>query len=168
MCERPAMTKFLFKANDDVLSYCSCAGQPAMSTGQLDCPWCGCGWMISCSSCKKSFVFAEIAETDVSMQELGRREALARGLTDIDDNDVRDWAEAMTEALAPFAVGQIVVYLDGEYLPVDATDVAFTGYYAEHDFTRLPHFEALADPGRLRAVLGERGYWIDRERPDRE
>ncbi len=66
------MPKFLFKANDDVLSYCSCVGEPAMSTGQLDCPWCGCGWLISCAKCGKAFTYAVVRETDIPIVELGR------------------------------------------------------------------------------------------------
>ena len=74
----------------------------------------------------------------------------------------------MAADLAPFAVGQIVVYLDGSYWPLDATDIAFDGYYASHRLARLPHAEALEEPERLRALLGDKGYWLDRERPDRD
>ena len=161
-------TKFLFKANDDVLSFCQCENQPALSEGQLDCPWCGCGWMISCSKCTKSFVYAEVRETDIPLIELGRREVAARGLKTVTEDDIRQWAESMAEELEPFAVGDIVVYLDGTYWRVDATDVEFDGYYASHSFDRLPHAEALEDPAVLRAVLGDKQYWLDRERPDRE
>ncbi|WP_171003858.1 hypothetical protein [Sphingopyxis sp. L1A2A] len=30
------------------------------------------------------------------------------------------------------------------------------------------HAEALDDPPRLRQILGDKKYWFDRERPDRE
>jgi len=162
------MPKFLFKANDDVLSFCTCEGQPAMSTGQMDCPWCGCGWMISCSKCTKSFIFAEVRETDIPLIELGRREAAARGLTDVSEQEVAEWAEGMAEALADFEVGDIVVYLDGHYWHRDATDIEFDGYFASHRVSRLPHAEALADPPLLDRVLGDANYWLDRKLPDRE
>ena len=162
------MPKFLFKANDEVLSFCTCEGQPAMSTGQLDCPWCGCGWMISCSNCTKSFIFAEVRETDIPLIELGRREAAARGLTDVSEQDAAEWAEGMAEAFADFEVGDIVVYLDGHYWHRDATDIAFDGYFASHRLSRLPHAEALADPPLLDRVLGDANYWLDSELPDRE
>ena len=160
--------KFLFKANDDVLSFCSCENQPAMSSAQLDCPWCGCGWMIACSKCSKSFVFAEVRETDIPLVELGRREVAARGLQSVTEQDINEWAEGMTETLRPFKVGDIVVYLDGWYWGIDSTDLAFDGDYASHRLSRLPHAEALDDPARLRALLGEKRYWLDRERSDRE
>jgi hypothetical protein len=162
------MPKFLFKANDDVLSHCTCDWEPAMSTGQLDCPWCGCGWLISCSRCKRSYTFAVVRETDVSLFELGRREAAARGLGPVAADDIQMWADAMSEALDVFQPGDIVVYLDGSYWSLDATSIAFDGYFASHTLERLPHAEALTDRPRLRAVLGDRSYWLDRERPDRE
>lgn len=161
------MTKFIFKANDDVLSFCTCEDAPAMSTGQLDCPWCGCGWMISCSRCTKSFIFAEVRETDIPLIELGRREAAARGLT-VSEQEVSEWADGMADAFADFEVGDILVYLDGHYWHRDSTDIAFDGDFASHRLARLPHAEALADPPLLDRVLGDTRYWLDRERPDRE
>lgn len=162
------MTKFLFKANDDVISHCRCEGAPAMSTGQLDCPWCGCGWLIACSRCTKSFTYAEIRETDIPLVELGRREVEARGLKDISEEQIAEWAEGMAEDLAMFEVGDIVVYLDGCYWRLDETDIVFNGLYASHDLGRLPHAEALSDPAHLDRMLGNPGYWFDRERPDRD
>ena len=160
--------KFFFKANDDVLSHCRCEDASAMSSGQLDCPWCGCGWMIACSQCTKSFTFAEVRETETPLIELGRREVEARGLKGISDEQIADWAEGLAETLAYFEVGDIVVYLDGSYWTVDSTDIAFDGLYASHDLARLPHAEALRDPAHLRRLLGNPRYWLDRERPDRE
>jgi hypothetical protein len=160
--------KFFFKANDDVLSHCTCTDAPAMSEQQFDCPWCGCGWMIPCSRCGKSFTFAEVRETDIPLLELGRREAEARGLKDVSDEDVAGWAESMAEILSHFEVGDTVVYLDGWYWKIDDTDIAFDGYFAAHDFERLPHAEALSDPDHLRRVLGDANYWFDRELPDRD
>ena len=67
-----------------------------------------------------------------------------------------------------FDAGQIVVYLDGEYWPLDAEDIAFKGYFAQHDLKCLPHAEALERPEALSALLSDKSYWIDRELPDRE
>lgn len=162
------MTKFLFKANNEILSHCNCENEPAISEGQMDCPWCGCGWLISCSRCGKAFTLAEIRETNISMEELGRREAAARGLSNISEDNIRDWAGGMTEALAPFAVGDIVIYLDGCYWNIEAENIKFDGYFASHDFDQLPHAKARNDPEALRGILGNVEYWTDRELPDRE
>ena len=160
--------KFLFKANNDVLSFCECENEPAMSEGQLDCPWCGCGWMIACSKCSKSFVFAEVRETDIPLMELGWRDAAARGSKSVTQADIADWAEDMADLLDHFEVGDIVVYLDGGYFTVDSADVQFDGFYASHKLDRLPHAEALEDAGHLKAMLGDRQYWLDRELPEQE
>ena len=162
------MAKFIFKANDEVLSHCKCVGEPAMSTGQMDCPWCGCGWLISCSRCAKAFTYAVVKETEVPLAELGRREAKRRGLTSVTEQDHEAWAAGMAEALEPFRVGDIVVYLDGQYWLLGQRNVRFEGYYATHDLVELPHAKALRDPSALGAILGEKAYWIDRERADRE
>jgi hypothetical protein len=139
-----------------------------MSTGQLDCPWCGCGWLIGCSKCQRAFTFAEVRETDIPIAELGRREAKARGLSVVAEEEIAEWAEGMTEALDHFDIGDIVIYLDGSYWTVDSTNIEFTGYFAKHQFERLPHAEALADGPRLRAILGDKNYWLEREKADRE
>jgi hypothetical protein len=161
------MPKFIFKANNNVLSHCDCTGEPGTSSSQLDCPWCGCGWLICCSRCGKAFTYAEIRETDTPLVELGRREVLQRGLANVTDQEIEEWAEANAKEFDRFEVGQIVVYLDGEYFPLDAKDVAFEGYYARHDLAVLPHAEALNDPQALRSRLGDKSYWLDRERPNR-
>ncbi len=162
------MPKFLFKANDDVISHCRCVGAPAMSTGQLDCPWCGCGWLIACSVCAKSFTYGVIRETEVPVVELGRRELRRRGLENVSDQEIEDWAEAMESEFARFDLGQTVVYLDGHYWPLDARDIAFEGYFARHDLKRLPHAEALDRPEALMDLLADKSYWLERELPDRD
>ena len=160
------MPKFFFKKNDKVLSYCQCVNEPANSSIQLDCPWCGCGWLFTCSKCQKAFTFAEVRETDQSLLELGRRDLTAR--CPVSENEIAAWAQAMSEVLDCFKLGDTVIYLDGSYWTVDATDVEFTGDFAAHKLAYLPHAEALSEPSRLQTVLGNKDYWLSRERPDRE
>ena len=159
------MNKFLFKANDDVISHCRCVGEPAMSTGQMDCPWCGCGWLIACSNCARSFTYAVVRETEVPLVELGRREVARRGLDSVSDQEIEEWADAMAAEFEPFNSGQVVVYLDGHYWPLDARDLAFEGYFARHDFKVLPHAEALERPAALSDLLSDKAYWLERQRP---
>src|SRR5262249_18861030 len=54
---------YLRKANNDLVSHCACAQADALVTApsQMDCPWCGCGWLFICSRCRKAFTFAERA-----------------------------------------------------------------------------------------------------------
>ena len=102
------------------------------------------------------------------MAELARREAQTRGLKDVTKADIQLWVDDMTEALSHFEAGDTVGYLDGAYWTVDATQLEFDGYYASHKLNRLPHADALNDLPSLRAMLGDKQYWLDRERPDRE
>ena len=94
-----------------------------MSTAQMDCPWCGCGWLIPCSKCFKSFTFAEIKEIDTPLVEIGRREMAAIGIDDIDDDELHQWASYMGEMMDCFEVGDKVVYLDGGYFSVDSENI---------------------------------------------
>src|SRR3546814_15134276 len=139
-----------------------------MSSGQLDCPWCGCGWLIPCLTCRKSFTFAEVREMDIPLIEVGRREVVARGLTNVSEEEIAEWAEGMAEALDEFEVGDVVVYLDGHYWKRDAVNIVFGGYYVTLSLKRLPHAEALSDPALLDRVLGDKAYWLTGERPARE
>lgn len=62
----------------------------------------------------------------------------------------------------------MIVYLDGHYWKHDAGNVVFGGLFASHSLKQLPHAEALSDSGHLDRVLGDKDYWLQRERPDPE
>jgi hypothetical protein len=162
------MPKYLFKANDDVISHCRCEDEPASSTSQLDCPWCGCGWMIGCTKCSKAFVYGEIRNTETLALEIVQRDAKRRGIKSLTEKEMRDWADAMEREFKRFRIGQRVIYLDGHYFPLGAKNVSFKGYYAKHKFKILPHAQALRKPEVLRATLGDPDYWFKRELPNRE
>ena len=154
-------TKYIFKANDDVLSFCKCDSQPAMSPGQLDCPWCGCGWLIACSKCTKSYTFAEVKETDLSLEELAHIHYKAYGNMETTESDISNWTEWMAHLLEPLSIGDKVVYMDGHYIPIDTENVKIEGIYAEHEFDKLPHAFS-KDAEELRSYLGDPSYWFDR------
>jgi predicted RNA-binding Zn-ribbon protein involved in translation (DUF1610 family) len=161
------MVRYLAKANDDVLSHCTCTNELAAGPAQLDCPWCGCGWMISCIKCRKAFTFARVVEVDRTYADIVREDFAARG-SDVDEEDIAHGAEWMANALADLAVGDIVVYLDGVYLKADTTNFVYDGWFAQHDFDRLPHAVALEQPSALRDMLGNKQYWLDRELTEEE
>lgn len=162
------MTKWFAKANNDVLSHCRCTDALAATNGQLDCPWCGCGWMISCIECRKGFIFARIVEVDSTYEDILAQDAKTRGLRNVTEKEISDYAAFMREMLEPFPIGATIVYLDGEYFLVDAANVEFEGIYAHHKLDRLPHAVARNESEYLRRVLGDPKYWQERERPDRE
>lgn len=159
------VVKYITKANNDVLSHCQCTDQVAAGPAQLDCPWCGCGWLISCMKCRKAFTFARVVDVDRSYADIVREDFASRG-SDVDEDEVRHGAEWMADAFADLTVGDTVVYLDGSYLLVGTTNFAYDGWHAQHDFDRLPHATALEQPDALRSTLGVRQYWDERELVD--
>ena len=161
------MTKYIAKASNDVLSHCACEGEIAAGPAQLDCPWCGCGWLFSCMKCRKAFTFARVIDIDRSYVDIVSEDFSRRDI-EASDDDIQESAAWMTDAFADLRVGDIVVYLDGAYLSVDTTNFAYDGWYAQHDFDRLPHAIALEQPNALQATLGDKDYWLERELVDEE
>lgn len=161
------MVKWIAKANDDVLSHCRCTGVLSATTGQFDCPWCGCGWLISCIECGRAFVYARVIETDRAYTDIAAEDARNRGLKNVTAEDVEAVAETMQAQMEAFSVGATLVYLDGKYFPIDTCAIDFEGFFAFHKLDRLPHAVALEDASYLSSFLGDRRYWLDRERPNR-
>jgi predicted RNA-binding Zn-ribbon protein involved in translation (DUF1610 family) len=159
------MVKYIAKANDDVLSHCSCEDAIAAGPAQLDCPWCGCGWLISCMKCRKAFTFARVIDVDRSYSDIVSEDFAARGEIASPD-DIEHCTHWMADAFADLVVGDLVIYLDGSYLRADTTNFAYDGWFAQHDFDRLPHAIAMEQAGALRDTLGEQAYWIERELVD--
>lgn len=131
--------KVLVKANDDLISHCSCDTAYA-TNGQLDCPWCGCGWLFTCSTCRRAFTFARVVELAVPP----------------DDERVYQGAD-----LDFFEVGELALYLDGMLLGPRDADIDFAGYFARHVMPKLPHANA-AQKSDLEVVFGDRSYWTTR------
>lgn len=48
----------------------------------------------------KAFIFAEVRETDMPLIELGRREVAARGLADVSEQEIVEWAEGTRRCAA--------------------------------------------------------------------
>jgi len=162
------MIKYIAKANNDGISHCACSAPLASAPGQLDCPWCGCGWLICCTECGKAFTYGKVVEVDATYEGLIRADYERRGFDDITDDEIQDEARMMADILAGFAIGETIIYLDGCYLPLAQAPIAFDGVFASHSFDRLPHADALQAPERLSAALGVKSYWLAREKPDRD
>lgn len=161
------MVKYLAKANNDVLSFCGCDTPLAAPPGQFDCPWCGCGWMISCFDCGKAFVYAKVVELDAQYETIVRQSLERSGYKDLNDDDVRHDAECLRVVLSDLEVGSTVVYFDGRFFPLEAGPIEFEGDYATHRLAELPHYSDLLEPERLKRTLGDPRYWLERERANR-
>jgi len=65
---------YLAKANNNLISHCACPDALVTFPPQIDCPWCGCGWLFTCIECRKAFVFERAIESDSPWHELARRD----------------------------------------------------------------------------------------------
>jgi len=159
---------YLKKANDDVISFCSCGDGRAAFPDQMDCPWCGCGWLFSCITCRKAFTFAEGVEIEGTWEDLARADIRSMWKKEPEDEDVTSWVEGMKEIMADVEPGKRYVIIDGHVIPADAPNVKFDGWHARHDFTGLPQVKALTDKSALDVQLGDRRYWTENALPEEE
>jgi hypothetical protein len=150
---------YLQKAGDDVISHCSCGDGRMTFPAQMDCPWCGCGWLFTCISCRKAFTFAIGVELETTWEELAREDLIKKWHKEPAKKDVHDWVGAMKAILHDVMVGERYVLLDGSILRADSKDIEFDGWHAHHRFNALPQFDALDDRAILRKTLGNRDYW---------
>lgn len=158
------MINLIAKANNDVISWCRCSSALAGLPGQLGCPWCGCGWLLNCTTCDKSFTYGRIVRVEYSYADFVRADMRSKGY-EATDIDIKSDADLYHEMLSDFRHGDEVIYFDGCFFRVEETDVKFEGLFANHQFSQLPHFEAKLNPSILRTILGDKKYWIDREHP---
>jgi hypothetical protein len=161
------LAKYLIKASDDVLSHCTCLSPLAAVPGQLDCPWCGCGWLICCAACGKAFTFASVIEIDLTYRQIIEADFKTRGIA-LESGEAEEMAATLSEMMAPLDLESTVVYLDGCFLRVDDTDVRFDGLFARHELSQLPHSVALEKSVPLAQMLGNVDYWLDRELANRD
>src|SRR5438874_12347121 len=108
MQEGFTMHIYLRKANDDLVSHCGCDLTDALisSPGQLDCPWCGCGWLFVCKQCRKAFTFAEGVEIDESWEDTGDRAVRALYQRDPEPGEVAEWVGFMQILLTRVQLGK--------------------------------------------------------------
>lgn len=150
---------YLRKANDDLISHCKCETAYISSPGQMDCPWCGCGWLFTCSTFRKAFTFTEAVEVDLTLEDIVRRDLAKRGTSEPSAERVSETVEFMTIFLDDLKLGRRYVYLDGYVIPVDADEVSFEGFHSSHHLRVVPQVEGLRDPAILRDLLGNPKYW---------
>lgn len=150
---------YLKKANDDLVSHCYCAEALIAFPPQMDCPWCGCGWLFTCIECRRAFTFAEAAVVNETWEETGARDLRNRWKREPSEQDVSQWVEAMKELIADVQVGQRYVCLDGLFIPISAASLAFVGWHSWHDLPFVPQVKALTDRSILISILGNQAYW---------
>jgi hypothetical protein len=150
---------YLKKANNELVSHCRCTEALITFPPQMDCPWCGCGWLFTCIECRKAFTFVEGVVVNETWEQTAARDLRNRWKTTPSNEDVSQWVGAMKELLADVRVGQRYVCLDGLFIPTDATSIQFEGWHSRHDLPFVPHVQALKDRSVLSCILGSQEYW---------
>jgi hypothetical protein len=154
---------YLKKCNDDLVSHCKCESAIAAYPPQMNCPWCGCGWLLTCIECRKAFTFAVAVELDTTWEELAKTDIKKRNHAEVTDEDISDWVASMKEILAGIEVGKSYVCLDGYVIPVDAEGVNIEGWMSKHNFDFVPQVKALEDRSIIDNYLSNSEYWIENE-----
>lgn len=152
-------TLYLVKASDDFVSFCRCKNALASSPPQMDCPWCGCGWLFTCMECRKAFTFAKAVLVPLSLEELGKADLCGRWKKEPDVEGLAEWLDGMGALLAPLQLGKTYVYFDGIYVPTDAAGIRLEGWHTHHNLKFVPQVEAMRNPEIRDTVLSNTAYW---------
>ena len=156
------MAALLMKADDALISFCRCDSAYA-TQGQMSCPWCGCGWLFTCATCRRAFTFAESVAVDVDPHDVARNSIRAMMKTDVPSDDmVERELEWMTFWAGRVPRGERVVFLDGHVLAADTRPVAFEGWHARHAMDALPHAAAVHRK-EIDDIFGQPDYWQSRQ-----
>lgn len=156
----PSKSLWLVRDSQDLINWCTCEIGIAGSLPQLDCPWCGCGWLFSCIQCRKAFTFARAAFVDMSLDELASQDIQSRCNRIPTDTEVRAWIDSNAWMVANLSPGDRVVVLDGVILPTDhAGPLRIEGWHSRHELAWLPHTRALADPSVMSEMFRNADYW---------
>lgn len=150
------MAKFITKASNDGICWCECEEAYAAFPGQQECPWCGCGWLFSCTSCRKAFTYGKVVEADLDISRFYKDDMRSGGMLP----NVKIYTERanyIIKELKPFSPGDEVVYLDGRILPLEKSPARFKGWHSKHSFKELPH--RAGDESVLRAAFSDEEYW---------
>lgn len=155
---------YLAKANDEFISHCRCPRADAViaAPSQMDCPWCGCGWLFSCNRCRKAFTFAQGVEIEETWEETADRAIRAFFRRDPEPEEVKEWVEFMPLLLEDVRPGGVYVYFDGWVIPATAEGIHIEGWHSRHDLDYVPQVAALRDPEIGESPLSSRDYWQSR------
>jgi hypothetical protein len=150
---------YLKKANNDLVGNCKCNDGRITYPPQQNCPWCGCGWLFTCISCRQAFTFGVGVELETTWEELAVADWKGWGMERVSKKTISGWVTDMKRLLADVKPGQVYACLDGRLFEKDARNIAFDGIYASHTLDRLPHVEALANRSVEEEVLANAEYW---------
>lgn len=154
------MALYLRKYDDSVVSHCKCAPEKALVAwpGQADCPWCGCGYLWSCTHCRSAFTFAVAVEIPgFQMEEFVRGDLVRFGyepkrLQQVQIQQIAGYLAGLVRDLVP---GSVYAYLDGCAVWREQNGVRVNGKYGVHALAEIPHRGDVASMVRRL----DQGYW---------
>ncbi len=153
---------YLVKANNELISQCDCETASIGEPVQMDCPWCGCGWLFICSKCRKPFTFARAEALDITWNQLAHNDLGGKWGRQPTDAEIEEWIDFMKILLKGIRVGKQYVYIDGWVLETDETNLQFEGWYAKHEFANIPQVVALSDKSLIESTIENKNYWEER------
>jgi hypothetical protein len=153
---------YLRKANDQLISQCQCDNSDALisSPCQMDCPWCRCGWLFTCSRCRKAFTFAEAFEVNETWEDTADRTIRAIYQREPEPGEIKEWVGFIQLLLRDIQRGDQYVYFDGWVFPTTAEGIRVEGWHSMHDLDFIPHVAALDNPDVTDSLLSSKGYWL--------
>lgn len=151
--------KYLKKANDKVISMCSCEDGLVSYPAQADCPWCGCGWLFTCKSCRKAFTFSECVEIESTYEKIAKEDLKNLLNREIINKEIEDWVFEMKTFLLSAEIGKTYIILDGKLIDSTKRRIEFEGWYAKHKLDNLPQVEAINNIEIIHERLTQQNYW---------
>lgn len=150
---------FLAKANNDLISHCKCEHTFIGAPAQMDCPWCGCGWLFICPKCRKAFTFARAERCELTWEQLAHNDLDGKYGRQPSQEEVDEWIGYMKLLTKDLVISKQYAYIDGWVFPVDEVQLRFEGAHARHHLAAVPQTMALSDRESLQQTLGNREYW---------
>lgn len=161
---------YLQKANDKLVCHCECDNAFITFPPQMDCPWCGCGWLFCCAKCRKAFTFAKAVHVNESWEETALRDLKNRApeFGEPTEDEIAQWVEAMMVMCHDLEAGEEYVYLDGWFVPTNTDEIVIEGMHSYHELEGVPQVQALQDKSILDKTLGNQEYWLENQVEDEE
>ena len=160
-------TLWLARSRNAVCCHCTCKPGLVGVPGQLDCPWCGCGWLFFCITCRKGFTFARPVRVKQTPEELAEADFRGMFKRAPSKKELRQWTTALGAFFGKLDEDEEYCYLDGVLVPISQEQVTVKGLFATHALKRLPQVMALKRPAILGTTLEDVDYWTSRERKKR-
>lgn len=138
------------------ICWCKCPLEEAIAkpTGALDCPWCGCGWLFTCSTCRKAFMIGEAVEVSGTLEDMVRKEYQSWGIEEPTDAELAGPQGHLQQVQTRLEFGELYVHMDSMAVLLNSKPFTVEGERRKHFFKEAPHLTP-----RGIGMLKDQGYW---------